>query len=460
MAINALQVAWISRLAEKKIIKKGDSILEFGPQDLLCPRAAVEMYGLRHCDVATVRKVLDEAYDGERPKPVVPSGFYSLFGIERYRSLDVSDPRSDWLRDCNTPFQLPERFDIVTNFGTAEHVFNIGAMFQSVHDALKPGGVALHVLPTFGDVDHGFYNIHPTTYLDLAAANEYGIEELCYVDRWDIRNRVLEEDLAADVDFNSIPIQMEHLYDRAKLQRMVVELFIANYSHPKTQQYGPAFSGRVYDYCVVALRKKYDKPFRFPLQGYYGGGIAPSSKPGRRFLHAPWRRSKPLPSPRAVAQAAIRRYAVPLLPSFVRRHLVRSVLKAVLRDLTLNVSGTDPGLSISARWVPFVLTRPSYPAPPLNTKIMDQMMTLAKSRIERLYNFTQLSVTINDLDPSFLKKVRSSLLGSGTFMSCMRDRYQGDKGTTPARRKTIEDIQGLLARPQGGAPSWHKVGHS
>lgn len=446
MAINALQVAWISRLADKKIIRQGDSILEFGPQDLICQREAVKKYGLRHRDAATVRKALDEAYDGERPRPVIPSAFYGLFGIERYRSLDLTDKRANWLRDCNMPFRLPERFDVITNFGTAEHVFNIAALFQSVHDALKPGGVALHVLPAFGDIDHGFYNIHPTTYLDLAAANEYEVEDLCYVDRWDIRNRILEENLVVDFDFESVPIKIEHLRDRAKLQRMVVDLYVANYSHPKTRQYGPNFPGYVYDYCIAALRKKKAKSFRLPIQGYYAGGIGPSSKPRRYLLHRLLRRFMVLSSPMAIVKAKALHRAVSFLPYFVRRRLVRSILTAVVRDLTLNVTGIDLGISLLERWIPFVITRPTYPTPPLSTVATDQMMTLVESRIQWLYKNAQPSATISDIDLRFLSKVSSALTSDFTFVSFIRDRYRNEKMATPDRKKVTDDILNLLRR--------------
>src|ERR1700687_5997975 len=104
MAINALQVAWLSRLAMKGIIRKGDSIIEFGPQDLLCSRKAVEGHARINPSWSNIHKV----YDGEKPRPVTPVAFYELFGISKYRSVDATDPRSDWLHDLNEPFQAPE----------------------------------------------------------------------------------------------------------------------------------------------------------------------------------------------------------------------------------------------------------------------------------------------------------------------------------------------------------------
>ena len=267
MAINALQVAWLSRLAKKGIIGKGDSIIEFGPQDLLCSRRAVEIHAHLNPDWSK----MDEIYDGEKPRPVKAAAFYELFGITNYKSVDGQDPRADWLWNLNEPFRVSERFDIATNFGTFEHVFNIAAAFCSIHDVLRTGGVALHVMPAFADIDHGFFNIHPTTYFDLAEANNYVIEDLCYVDRWDIRNRVFEADLRPDYNFDSLPIRMEQLRDPLVLKHRVSAHFVESYQLPETLFHGASFPGRCYDYCLVALRKAINRQFRQPMQGIYGG---------------------------------------------------------------------------------------------------------------------------------------------------------------------------------------------
>ena len=287
MGINTLTVAWLSRLASRAILKQGQSIIEFSPQDLvMVSRNAVAHFALRHNSAALTDSLLDRVFDGANPRPDGTAAFYRLFGIERYRSADLLDGRADWKRDFNEPFRLREQFDVATNFGTAEHVFNIGNMFRSVHDVLRPGGVALHILPTFGDIDHGFFNIHPTTYLDLAAANDYVIEDLCYVDRWDIRDKVLAADVKSDFDFEALPIRFDHLKDRPTLQRMVTELFIENYRREDTQRIGQQYPGVFYDYCCVALRKTGSAAFRIPMQGYYGGGAA-MEKMGARPIWLP-----------------------------------------------------------------------------------------------------------------------------------------------------------------------------
>jgi SAM-dependent methyltransferase len=320
MAINALQVAWLVRLAKKGVFKPGSSIIEFGPQDLLCSRRSLELLARFN---PSWQKI-DQVFDGPRPRAVKPDAFYELFGITRYKSVDGGDPRSDWLRDLNEPFKIAERFDVATNMGTFEHVFNIGTAFRSLHDALKPGGIALHVLPAFADIDHGFFNIHPTTYLDLARANDYVIEDLCYVDRWDIRVRVFEANLHEDYDFDRLPVTIEHMVNPHALKELVSAIFVENYNHSDTATHSAGFPGRCFDYCLVALRKKTDQPFQFPMQGLYlnSAAVGESSQPGT--LPAPSHPRKPPVPDRLVA--------------FARRHLPPGV-KDVLRRVRARLSG-------------------------------------------------------------------------------------------------------------------------
>src|SRR5262249_52950547 len=91
---------------------------------------------------------------------------------------DLDDVRSEYRFDLNEPVTLPRKFDVITNFGTLEHVFNPASVVKCMHDHLETGGLGLHVLPTRGDYNHGFYNIHSTWFRDLAAANRSEIVDM------------------------------------------------------------------------------------------------------------------------------------------------------------------------------------------------------------------------------------------------------------------------------------------
>ena len=130
-----------------------------------------------------------------------------------------------------------------------------------MHVLLREGGVQLHVMPVFGDVNHGFYNIHPTVYLDLAKANDYVIEDIRYID--EINRRTTEHALAfeGDVDFEALPIGRAQLESHMTLGADVDTNFSA------IQRQRPGATAK--DYAFVAMRKVREQPFRIPVQRIY-----------------------------------------------------------------------------------------------------------------------------------------------------------------------------------------------
>ena len=106
-----------------------------------------------------------------------------LFGCEYYRAIDLHGTERSTKADLNLPLDLDEQFDLVTNLGTGEHVFNQYQFFRTVHERTRPGGLMYHSMPHQGAYDHGFFNYQPTFIFDLAAANRYELLLLVYVDR-------------------------------------------------------------------------------------------------------------------------------------------------------------------------------------------------------------------------------------------------------------------------------------
>lgn len=108
--------------------------------------------------------------------------WYKTIGCGGYASIDANG-RATLKADLNDP--LPARheslfglFDLVTDFGTGEHIFNQAQVFMTLHGLAKPGGYIAIDRPCRGMEDHCFYSIHPTLLHDLAAANGYAIIHL------------------------------------------------------------------------------------------------------------------------------------------------------------------------------------------------------------------------------------------------------------------------------------------
>lgn len=100
-----------------------------------------------------------------------------LCGVD-YLALDIFEAEDCMLFDLNTdsvPQDLCGQFDLVTNFGTSEHVIDQYRTFVAVHEFAKPGGLIYHDLPMGGYFYHGYFSYTPLFFNHLALANGYDV---------------------------------------------------------------------------------------------------------------------------------------------------------------------------------------------------------------------------------------------------------------------------------------------
>jgi len=300
MAIGTLHVEWLSSLALRSALPRGASVLELGRQEIWMDRAPMRLVAGRHLDEAGCERAMDAIFAEGAPRPRADAqpALYSVFGASDYRALDFGDATADYQADLNHP--LPRglgRFDVVANFGTTEHVFNIGQSFANIHRLLKPGGLQLHTLQSYGYIDHGFWNVHPCAYIDMARANHYEIVDLQYIDNIFVRmQRPIE---AAPFDFASLPIQAADMADTHALMTKVALQFHRNLQSPESRAALESVAPKdrplpapkpmpddqlqvflLFDMMFAALRRTERSPrdFVVPQQGIYAG--PPASKPG------------------------------------------------------------------------------------------------------------------------------------------------------------------------------------
>lgn len=158
--------------------------------------------------------------------------YQSWFSPERLVAVDADGTESALRYDLNQPFDLSERFDVVINHGTAEHIFNVAQVFATMHIHCELGGWLIHDAPFLGWVDHGFYCLHPTLFFDLASANCYEIH------------------LIAVHECKSETIHQ--VRSREQVVSLVEQGKVPNNSM-----------------LFAAFRKRVEQEFRIPMQGYY-----------------------------------------------------------------------------------------------------------------------------------------------------------------------------------------------
>lgn len=177
------------------------------------------------------------------------SQWYMDEGFTMYTALDLNTQKDAIIIDLNRPVEeqgLRAKYDLVTNNGTSEHIWNQHQVFENAHNLTRLGGVMLHCLPFTPWPNHGFFNYNPIVFRDLAGANRYQILFFWIANRWG--DKVIQ---GGDLDFYQDKKAKELWKALAPLmQKEAVGVF-----------------------NVVAFKKLHDTPFMMPIQGKYQGDM-------------------------------------------------------------------------------------------------------------------------------------------------------------------------------------------
>lgn len=232
MAISECHYRILKKLRDDGVLPECKSILNIGqpnwygdmnPQEMFrdLPEAPCDLNKINMTSVA----IADVCYR-------------FLFGSKTVVSIDLGGDEGAIKADLNEPHAICNlSYDLVVNHGTAEHVFNVGQVFRTMHDNCRHGGYMIHEAPFTGWVDHGFYSLQPTLFYDVAAANGY---ELLFM--------ALEV-----IDKKGIIV----LHSRERIAEIV-------------RLGGPPANSCLF----VVLQKTRDEPFAIPMQGIYHGNVS------------------------------------------------------------------------------------------------------------------------------------------------------------------------------------------
>jgi hypothetical protein len=120
-------------------------------------------------------------YSSARSNPMTSRELFADFGLAPVTALDISDYQGAEINfNLNEPDPPPEtrqRFGLIVNGGTLEHVFHVPNALANINCMLKPRGSIVHVLPCNNWVDHGFYQFSPTLMFDYYTALQFEVLE-------------------------------------------------------------------------------------------------------------------------------------------------------------------------------------------------------------------------------------------------------------------------------------------
>jgi hypothetical protein len=116
----------------------------------------------------------DQGMCGEPTKRLAKVWYEQELGCGRYVSID-GNGRGTWTADLNHPLVFDQPFDLVTDFGTGEHIFDQAQVWRTLHELTKPGGYLVFDRPAQGYQKHCYYLTNLCLYEDIAAANNYTV---------------------------------------------------------------------------------------------------------------------------------------------------------------------------------------------------------------------------------------------------------------------------------------------
>jgi hypothetical protein len=179
---------WMSRTGvlprRGRLLDIGESCLGGAePQDI---KEILEHHGSRLSGPQLDKLTQEYAYRSHLIAAPIPTLFLGELlehtDVE-YVSFDIVSARAARRFDLNRHNLHPSKkatFDLVTNFGTTEHLINQFNAYKVMHEALRPGGYMFSQVPATGYINHGYFSYNALMFRELAEANGYEVADLWF----------------------------------------------------------------------------------------------------------------------------------------------------------------------------------------------------------------------------------------------------------------------------------------
>lgn len=138
-------------------------------EESILKKLGVDYSGLCWCELG------NQVYSGKPAK-----NMYVSKGVV-HTSIDINGKLGALSLDLDNPVpkNLCDKFDVVTNYGTTEHVNNQYSVFRNIHSMCKRGGIMLHGVPVVGQwPKHCRYYYSDQFFMALSSLCAYTLVDL------------------------------------------------------------------------------------------------------------------------------------------------------------------------------------------------------------------------------------------------------------------------------------------
>ncbi|MBU3621109.1 hypothetical protein [Polynucleobacter sp. CS-Odin-A6] len=194
-------------LKAKNLNLKGSAIVTLGVQGLHIKdfyelRKLMLKYGVLNNDIS----ISECKYNNitKYGKTINQDTMFKMLGCNRIDSIDISSKEEPtYTIDIGSKIleSLYDTWDVLIDFGTLEHIYNIPAALNNISKIVKSGGQIIHLNPISGSILHGYYQISPNLYKDFYNEINYTISE-CNI----LVHKQFGYSYYFDYNFDSLPL--------------------------------------------------------------------------------------------------------------------------------------------------------------------------------------------------------------------------------------------------------------
>tara|TARA_Y100000389_G_C17356210_1_gene461207 strand:- start:78 stop:929 length:852 start_codon:yes stop_codon:yes gene_type:complete len=179
MKIGLINIAL--ELFNNKKFKSLNNMLDMGSKELRVSYNQLK-FAFDQTQIKFNKKKFEKLKIFPKGKRISTKNFWQEVGVKNYKCSDINKSHDSVYIDLNKPLtnkKLLQKFDLVTDFGNNEHVFNIGEAYRTMYNLTKKNGLIWIFQSVYGG--NGFFNFDASFFEGYAAANNLSIVHACYL---------------------------------------------------------------------------------------------------------------------------------------------------------------------------------------------------------------------------------------------------------------------------------------
>jgi len=175
MGLGLQSIKLYLELYQRGFFRDINSVIDMGSQELMMKQVDFESL-IRTAGISNYNRDNFTPWNWPEQPRCSSKPFFEMLGVKKYSCIDINSEHGAISIDLNSPLKdtaLYGQYDLVTDHGTCEHVFNVSEAYRTMHRLCKSHGII--VISQGVSNTNGYYLFDLAFFEGIAAANNYKI---------------------------------------------------------------------------------------------------------------------------------------------------------------------------------------------------------------------------------------------------------------------------------------------